>query len=153
MEAPDVVNLTTSAYLLGLCPLFAGMQVRLSHTLENATLHVREVTGTVQNIQFHDRGPSDWHGRDASQPAVVQYLPVAIVVELDAADMKITRFCDGLVPGYVLIPPEEGQWTWRRTIATGATCMQCRFQVPCSQPPLRSSCCQNGLNGRSAATV
>ena len=86
MEALAVVNLTTSAYLLGLCPLFVGVQLRLSRTLQNATLLVREVTGTVRNVQFHDREPSDWHGRDASQPVVVQYLPVAIVVELDAAD-------------------------------------------------------------------
>jgi hypothetical protein len=75
----------------------------------------------VQNVQFHDREPSDWHGRDASQPAVVQDLPVAIVVELDAADMQSTTFCDGLGPGYILIPPEEGQWTRRRTIAREAT--------------------------------
>ena len=121
MEALAVVNLITSAYLLGLCPLFVGMQGRFSRTLQNTTLLVRELTGTVQNIQFHDRQPADWHGRDASQPAVVQYLPVAIVVGLDAADMKSITFCDGLGPGYILIPPEEGQWTWRRAIATEAT--------------------------------
>ena len=84
-------------------------------------LLVREVTGTVRNIQFHDREPSDWRGRDASQPVVLRYLPNAVVVELDAADMRRTTFSDGLGPGYIIIPPEEGQWTWRRTIATEAT--------------------------------
>jgi len=91
MEALAVVNFTTSAYLLGLCPLYVGMQVRLSRTLQNATLLVREVTGTVQNIHFNDREPSDWHGRDASQPVVLQYLQNAVGVELDAADMRSTR--------------------------------------------------------------
>ena len=83
------------------------MQLRLSRTLQNATLLVREVTGTVQNIQFHDREPSDWHGRDASQPVVLQYLLNAVVVELDAADMRSTTFSEGLAPGYIIIPPEE----------------------------------------------
>ena len=121
MEALAVVNLTTTAYLLGMCPLFIGMQIRLSRTLQNTPLLVREVTGTVRNIQFHDREPSDWRGRDASQPVVLRYLPNAVVVELDAADMRSTTFCEGLAPGYIIIPPEEGQRTWRRTIATEAT--------------------------------
>jgi hypothetical protein len=116
-----VVNLTTTAYLLGMCPLFIGMQIRLSRTLQNTPLLVREVTGTVRNIQFHDREPSDWRGRDATQLVVLRYLPNAVVVELDAADMRSTTFCEGLAPGYIIIPPEEGQWTWRRIIATEAT--------------------------------
>ena len=33
MEALAVVNLTTTAYLSGMCPLFVGMQVRLSRTV------------------------------------------------------------------------------------------------------------------------
>ena len=90
MEALAVVNLTTMAYLLCVCPLFIGMQVRLSRTLQNTPLLVREVTGTVRNIQSHDREPSDWRGQNATQPVVLQYLPNAVVVELDAAGMKST---------------------------------------------------------------
>ena len=33
LEALAVVNLTTTAYLLGMCPLFVGMQLRLSSTV------------------------------------------------------------------------------------------------------------------------
>jgi hypothetical protein len=48
-------------------------------------------------------------------------LPSAVVVELDAAEMRSTTFYEGLAPGYIIIPPEEGQRTWRRTIATEVT--------------------------------
>ena len=121
MEALAVINLTTTAYILGMCPLFIGMQIRLSRTMQNTPLLVREVTGTVRNKQFHDREPSHWRGRDASQPVVLRYLPNVVVVELDAADMRSTTFCEGFAPGYIIIPPGEGQRTWRRIIATEAT--------------------------------
>ena len=35
--------------------------------------------------------------------------------------MRSTTCYEGLAPGYIIIPPEEGQRTWRRTIATEAT--------------------------------
>ena len=60
-------------------------------------------------------------GGDASQPVVLRYLPNAAVVELDAADMRTTTFCEGLGPSYIIIPPEECQRTCHRTIATEAT--------------------------------
>ena len=84
-------------------------------------LLVREVTGTLRNIQFHDRETSHWRGRDASQPVVLRYLPNAVALELDAAGMRTTTFCEGLGPSCIIIPPEECQRTCHRTIATEAT--------------------------------
>ena len=75
MEALAVVNLTATAYLLGMCPLFICMQIRLSRTLQNTPLLVREVTGTVRNIQSHDKEPSDWRGRDAPSPRCCDTCP------------------------------------------------------------------------------
>ena len=75
----------------------------------------------MRNIPFHDREHSHWRGRDASQPVVLRYLHNAVVVKLDAADMRSTTFSEGLAPGYSILPPEEDQRTWRRTIATEAT--------------------------------
>ena len=76
----------------------------------------------MRNIQFHDREPSHWCGRDASQPVVLRCLPNAIVVGLDAVGMSSATFCEGLAPGYsIILTEEEGQRTWRRTIATEAS--------------------------------
>ena len=98
----------------------SGMEIKMCIWQERRLL-VRQVTGTLRNIQFHDRETSHWRGRDASQPVVLRYLPNAVVVELDAAEMRSTTFYEGLAPGYIIIPPEEGQRTWRRTIATEVT--------------------------------
>ena len=98
----------------------SGMEIKMC-IWQGRRLLVREVTGTLRNIQFQDRKPSHWRGHDASQPVVLRYLPNAVVVELDAADMMSTTFCEGLAPGYSIVPPEEGLRTWRRTIATEAT--------------------------------
>ena len=54
MEALQFMNMTNSGYLMGMCPLFIGLKVRLSANFELPLLS-REVTGTVRDIQFHPR--------------------------------------------------------------------------------------------------
>ena len=48
-EALQAMNMTNSGYLMGMCPLFIGMQVRLLFNF-SVPLLVREVKGTVRNI-------------------------------------------------------------------------------------------------------
>ena len=118
MEALQAFNMTKSGYLMGMCPLFIGMQVRLSQQTGIALL-VREVKGTIRNIQFHPMEDRHWERQPGTQDAIVlRYLPTAVIVELDDKELKEVRFADDLAPGYVMIGPTESKWNLKSYVET-----------------------------------
>ena len=119
MEALRIMNMTTTGYLLGLCPLFVGMKVRLTANVQKPLL-VRELRGTVREVLLHpkERLPRPPAGMFA--PIILAYMPLAVVVELENPGLAGATFCADLPPGHVLITPQEAKWSWRRYLAPAA---------------------------------
>ena len=53
-SALKVVNMTKTNYLMGMCPLFIGMEVRLSCVVQEPLL-TREVPGIIRRIALHPK--------------------------------------------------------------------------------------------------
>ena len=87
---------------MGMVPLFVGMHVRLTATVKKVPLLVREVKGTIVNIQFHTREPS--HSRGSGQPIILQYLPIGVFIKLDDKEMQNLVFLAGMDKGVVFVP-------------------------------------------------
>ena len=93
--ALKVVNMTKTGYLIGMCPLFVGMKVRISCNLPEALL-TRELPCTVRRIELHPKEPAV----DASAACVVlRYQPLAVLVEVDDKE-----YYELQVPGPAAVP-------------------------------------------------
>ena len=109
------LNMTRSGYMLGMCPLFIGMRVRITQQVE-VPLLVREVKGVIRNFQPHPREHCYWQHDGSSEPVLLRYLPAAIIVELDDKELRQHTFLKGFPPGYVAIPPQQQTWTWKQYV-------------------------------------
>ncbi len=149
-EALRAMNMTSSGYLMGMCPLFIGMQVRLSQNFSKPLL-VREVKGTIRNIQFHPMEDRHWERQPTTQDAIVlRYLPTAVIVELDDKELKEVRFTDDLAPGYVMIGPTDSKWDLKSPVqdkkSMKSTSLE-RRQIPLAPQKVNT---QFGLQGVTA---
>jgi hypothetical protein len=117
-EALRFVKLSETGGLLGICPVFVGMRIRLTQRVLRPEL-VQEATGEVLGIHFH---PMERFGHPASsstQPAathdcwqcgwvVCDYLPIHIEIRFDGCTEDYTG--DGR-PGVYLLKPTKNDWT------------------------------------------
>ena len=84
LEALQVVNLTNTGLLMGMVPLFQGMQVRVSANVAKNVLLTRELLGVVVGIKPHRREPKQPFQESTSfEPYIFKYLPSCVLVELD----------------------------------------------------------------------
>ena len=101
-----------------MCPLFIGMQIRLSQNVLRPLL-VREVRGMIRNIQFHPTEDRYWERPGAPlDPITLRFLPTAVIIELDDQELQEVRFAQDLAPGYVMLGPQECTWDWTRHVDT-----------------------------------
>ena len=100
MEALKFVNMSKSAGLMGMAPIFVGMRVRLTKKILPPEL-VQEATGEVVGIVFHSRErfghPASSHLRPADgHPCWQQgwvrcdFLPLCIEVRFDGCSEDYT---------------------------------------------------------------
>ena len=119
MAALQVVSLTSTGYLMGMVPLFVGMHVRLSATVKKVPLLVREVTGHVVNIQFH-QNERNVHGvAGMADPMVLKYLPLGVYIRLDDQEMTNVHFLPDVDNGVVFVPATTSKWTFRKPTEPG----------------------------------
>ena len=154
--ALQVVSLTGTGYLMGMVPLFVGMHVRLTTTVKKVPLLVREVTGTVVNIQFHSREPLRQHGSylGAGQPIILQYLPIGVFIKLDDKEMQNVQFLPGAQKGVVFVPTVTSKWSFKKPQQT-PMCGRERFtgmEMERKQIPLAPATINThyGLQGQTA---
>jgi hypothetical protein len=111
-EALQVVSLTSTGYLLGVAPLYIGMHVRLSASVKNVPLLVRELTGVVVNMHFHPREPP--HATGSKDPIVLKYLPWGVYVLLDDLEMQNIQFLPDAPKGVICVPPVTYKWNFKQ---------------------------------------
>ena len=90
-SALKVVNMTKTNYLMGMCPLFIGMEVRLSCVVQEPLL-TREVPGIIRRIALHPKEviPPDI---GASTVHILKYQPLGVLVEVD--DPEYAKYTSG----------------------------------------------------------
>jgi hypothetical protein len=121
LEALQVVNLTNTGLLMGMVPLFQGMQVRVSANVAKNLLLTRELLGVVVGIKPHRREPKQPMQETTSfEPYIFKLLPSCVLVELDDPILKAKRFSSDLPPGIIALTPQLGSWTWHRLIPSSA---------------------------------
>ena len=76
------LNMTKTGYLIGMCPLFLGMEVRISRILPEPLL-TRELPCIVRRIELHPKEPPTPPGAAC---VVLQYQPLGVLVEVADSD-------------------------------------------------------------------
>ncbi|CAK9066078.1 unnamed protein product, partial [Durusdinium trenchii] len=80
--ALQCLNMTKTGYLIGMCPLFLGMEVRISCILPEPLL-TRELPCIVRRIELHPKEPPTPPGAAC---VVLQYQPLGVLVEVADSD-------------------------------------------------------------------
>ena len=156
-EALQVVSMTNTGLLMGMVPLFQGMQVRVSANVHQNALLTRELVGTVVGIQLHSKEPKA-HSSDASasqEPCILNYLPACVLVKLEDAHLKETLFSADLDPGVIALEPQLASWIWHREVPsaghrTGRKPVESkmhRYQIPLCPRKVNT---HFGLQGQTA---
>ena len=100
MAALQIVNMTKTHYLIGICPLYEGMPCRISCILDAPLLN-RELPVIVRSIKLH---PSEPAIADNCGCVVLRYQPVAVLVEIDDPNYKNIQVSGDVAPkGHVLL--------------------------------------------------
>ena len=106
------VNMTNTGKLLGMCPTFIGMHVRLCTKVSSKFQIVHHAPGTVLSHQFDSRADLSWQlaGFDASQRGCrfLKYLPLAVFVRFDKTEQDF-----GFGPGVIALPPASSTWSFK----------------------------------------
>ena len=79
--------MSTTGYLIGMVPLFLGLEVRISAILKIPLL-CRELPCRVERIDLHPKEPRLRHSMKAH---ILQYMPLGVVVEV--TDPEYAQFC------------------------------------------------------------
>jgi hypothetical protein len=139
LEALQVVNLTNTGLLMGMVPLFQGMQVRLSANVSKNPLLTRELLGVVVGIKPNRKEPRHKFADTSSmEPCILKYLPECVLVQLEDTLLTQTKFSEDLEAGIIPLIPQLGAWTWHRVIpstthSTGFSKVHVamnRYQIP-----------------------
>lgn len=97
------VNMTKTGYLMGMCPLFVGMKVRISCILPE-TLLSRELPCIVRRVELHPKEPVV---ERSAACVVLRYQPLGVLVEVDDKEysqLQLPGACD--VPkGHFFVRP------------------------------------------------
>ena len=112
-RALQVVNMTKTGKLLGMCPLFVGMRVRLNVKLSPKHKVMHDAAGTVMGFEF-DPMEKTWWKSDATHAArlaghvTLEYLPQAVYVKFDGLQVDV-----GIGAGILPIRPTKGSWVYK----------------------------------------
>ena len=120
-----VASMSTTGYLMGMVPLFLGMEVRISAILKTPLL-CRELPCIVKQIDLHPKEPRLRHSMNAH---ILRYMPLGVVVEV--TDPEYAQFCvpdSGLPPGHFFIEPLTSS-AWKFKYGDEKLNI-CRRQVP-----------------------
>ncbi len=162
MQMLQVVNMTNTAKMLGMCPLYIGMRVRLTVRLsEPADGAVQDAVGEVLDVIFHEREfeqpSSDWrcnpdHQARCNGYVRLKYSPQAVVVRFDDVQLDI-----GLGPGVLLVQVFKGNWTFNAHELIDGERVQrsrlvTRYQIPLVPEKVRTVQTAQGL-GMDTATM
>ena len=144
MTALQIVNMTKTHYLMGGCPLYEGMPCRISCILDAPLLN-RELPVIVRSIKLHPREPAI--AEDAGC-VVLQYQPVAVLVEIDDDSYKNIQLPGDLAPrGHVLLRAVASDKAWSLQVAPKQSIPVIRKQIPLAP---RSVLTHYGLQGITA---
>lgn len=145
-SALKVVNMTKTNYLMGMCPLFIGMEVRLSCVVQEPLL-TREVPGIIRRIALHPKEviPPDI---GASAVHILKYQPLGVLVEVDDPEYGKYTSGDGDTPSkHFWIEPIVPKQPWQFMIAPKQSISLKRRQLPLAP---RSVLGHFGLQGITA---
>ena len=71
MQMLQVVNINNAGHMLGMCPIYVGMRVRLQVKMSGKHRIVQDAAGEVVGVQFHPKefeaGVSDWRSNPAHE--------------------------------------------------------------------------------------
>ena len=108
--------MNTTGKLLGYCPLYKGMRVRLTAKLSGKDNIVHDSVGTIEDIWLHERDlRSDVEWQDPEHEvrhrgvAYLRALPKGVLVKFD--DYLGNPM--GLGPGVVLVEPYVSYWKYK----------------------------------------
>ena len=112
-RALQVVNMTKTGKLLGMCPLFVGMRVRLNVKLSAQYKLMHDATGTVKGFEFHSEEELGWKTQDTHRArraghVTLEYLPRAVYVHFDGLELDL-----GIGAGIIPIRPTKGSWVYK----------------------------------------
>lgn len=97
------VNMTKTGYLMGMCPLFVGMKVRISCILPE-TLLSRELPCIVRRVELHPQEPVV---ERSAACVVLRYQPLGVLVEVDDKEysqLQLPGAC-GVPKGHFFVRP------------------------------------------------
>ena len=108
-KALQVVNMGSTGYLMGMCPLYIGMPVRTSANVEDVVL-TRELACVVRRIELHPLEPIP----DPTAACVIlRYHPLAVLVECGDPEYKqYSSAAGGAPPGHFWIRPMTSATPW-----------------------------------------
>lgn len=145
-SALKVVNMTKTNYLMGMCPLFIGMEVRLSCVVQEPLL-TREVPGIIRRIALHPKEviPPDI---GASAVHILKYQPLGVLVEVDDPEYgKYTSGDEHTPSKHFWIEPIVPKQPWQFMVAPKQGISLKRRQLPLAP---RSVLGHFGLQGVTA---
>ena len=127
MAALQIVNMTKTHYLIGICPLYEGMPCRISCILDAPLLN-RELPVIVRSIKLH---PSEPAIADNCGCVVLRYQPVAVLVEIDDPNYKNIQVPGDVAPkGHVLLRAVASDKAWSLQVGPKQSVPVIRKQIP-----------------------
>ncbi|MCP4743548.1 MAG: hypothetical protein GY871_15185, partial [Actinomycetales bacterium] len=145
--------MNTTGKLLGFCPLYKGMRVRLTAKLSAKHGLVHDAAGTVKDVILHERDhktDTAWqdpqHEARQAGYAVLKALPLAVLVEFDDSEEDV-----GYGKGVAVVEPHVSYWKYRtHENLTGkrkpAEVSMARRQIPLAPEAVRTVQTAQGMS-------
>ncbi|CAK9025958.1 Uncharacterized protein SCF082_LOCUS17293, partial [Durusdinium trenchii] len=145
--ALQCLNMTKTGYLIGMCPLFLGMEVRISCILPEP-LQTRELPCIVRRIELHPKEPPTPPGAAC---VVLQYQPLGVLVEVADSDYGQFQVPGDDVPkGHFYVRPVfNKQSAWVFEVAPQQKLRLVRKQVPLAPQRVLTHFGLQGITARS----
>ena len=154
-RALQVVNMNTTGKLLGYCPIYKGMRVRLTAKLSGKHNVVHDAVGTVTDVWLHERDRAaelQWEENPEHEVrhrgiAHLGALPLGVLVQFDDLEEDPC----GLGKGVVLVEPHVSYWKYKtHENLTGkrkqAEVSMARRQIPLAPEPVRTVQTAQGMS-------
>ncbi|CAK9002355.1 Uncharacterized protein SCF082_LOCUS7309 [Durusdinium trenchii] len=141
------LNMTKTGYLIGMCPLFLGVEVRISRILPEPLL-TRELPCIVRRIELHPKEPPTPPGAAC---VVLQYQPLGVLVEVADSDYGQFQVPGDDVPkGHFYVRPVfNKQSAWVFEVAPKQKLRLVRKQVPLAPQRVLTHFGLQGITARS----
>ena len=117
MAMLQMPNVTKTGNLIGMCPLYIGMRVRLTVKLSAKHQIVQDAVGEVVGVRFHpqefETPGADWREKKVHDAHQLGYyrckrLPRCVLVRFDGLKKDF-----GFGEGVVQIAPHRAIWEWK----------------------------------------